>query len=91
MGTANMNRCHLSNGDTLTVTDTGTIDPAAAARPLTLIVAQQAADLLDSGNLIGPQVDEFTGIRGERSDPDARLAALVSAARDNGLAVVLYE
>ena len=85
-----MNRCVLSNGDTLAVTESS-IDAPDGARPLTLIVAQHASDLLDSGELIGPQVDEYTGIRGDRSDPDARRAALVSAARDTGLAVVLYE
>lgn len=83
----------LSNGDLHTVdTVERTITPAArnATTPLASTVADYACSLLLSGALIGPQVDEFRGIRGTWDDDRAPLAAMIQAARFANLNVADY-
>lgn len=50
-------------------------------------VADLALTMLQTGGLIGPQVDEMTGIRGDWADPAAPFHAIRDAARTLGMTV----
>lgn len=83
----------LSNGDQYTIDRKArTITPAAfnAETLLASQVAMHAGNLLVSGRLIGPQVDEFTGITGTWDDDRAPLAAMIDAAHRARLSLVTY-
>lgn len=84
----------LTNGDRWHVdTDTRTVtaDPANGGGPLAALVGPVAENLLASGEPIGPQVDEFVGIRGDWGHPRAPLAAVLQAAREANVRVLAWE
>jgi hypothetical protein len=84
----------LTNGDRHvvdTAARTVTPDDRNVDRPFAKLVAPTVEHLLVSGGLIGPQVDDFTGIRGDWADDRAPLAAMIHAARQARLGVVTWE
>lgn len=63
-------------------------DPAAVSGRM---IARYAATLLESGQPIGPQVDDLLGVRGDWADDRAPLVAMVQAAQGSRLHVASYE
>lgn len=82
----------LSNGDVYVIdTHYRIVRPKRAdASPAVHMIADWAATLLDTGDLIGPQVDDLVGVRGDWGDPDGPLAAMIDAARGSRLQLRVF-
>lgn len=85
-------RATLSNGDAYVIDDEArtiepeTPDPEATDKDMVALIA---SNLMLTGDLIGPQVDDLAGIRGTWDDGDmAPVVALVEAAATVRLSVV---
>lgn len=82
----------LSNGEVYVIDRRArTIRPKAANPSIDAsMIADWAATLLETGDLIGPQVDDLAGVRGDWDDPDGPLAAMITAARGSRLQLRVF-